>query len=183
MERTNNQNKMETIHQRILLLIVIIGQIINATAKSEVKRPKTIAELQAEYLMSEEKLWQKIDQVLSNAEHIHEQRLNETMLEAVNAHQSIFFADTFESNSYWRSYLLFGIEHFQEFLSNANTSLQPHYWYLFDDDGQVRFKRWNVCIDQSSFYNLTTSRNDLFDLTINQRDSILQHIQTVSEFI
>lgn len=174
---------METIHQRILLLIVIIGQIIITIAEGDVQRPKTIAELQAEYLMSEEKLWQKIDQVLSDAEHIDEQKLNETMLEAVNAHQSVFFENTFESSSYWRSYLLFGIEHFQEYLSNANTTLQYHYWFLFDDDGQVHFKRWNVCIDQSTFSNLTANRNDLFDLTINRKDSILQHIQTVSEFI
>lgn len=174
---------METIHQRILLLIVIIGQIIIATTESDVKRPKTIAELQAEYLMSAEKLWQKIDQVLSDAEHIDEQRLNETMLEAVRAHQNVFFENTFESSSYWRSYLLFGIEHFREFLSNANTTLQSHYSFLFDDDGQVRFKRWDICIDQLSFYNLTANRNDLYDLTINRKDSILQHIQTVSQFV
>ncbi|XP_055324703.1 uncharacterized protein LOC129579086 [Sitodiplosis mosellana] len=168
---------MEIIRRR-LLIIAVIGQLIIVAAESDVKRPKTIAELQAEYLISEEKLWHKIDQLLSDAEHIDEQRLNETMLEAVNVHQNVFFENTFESSSYWRSYLLFGIDNFRGYLSNVNTSLLEHYRYLYDEDGQVRFKRWNVCIDPGSFHNLTANRNGLFDLTINRKDSILQHIQT-----
>lgn len=171
---------MEIIRRR-LLIIVVIGQLVIAFAESDVKRPKTIAELQADYLISEEKLWQKIDQVLSgDPSHIDEKSVNETMIEAVNIHQNVFFENTFETSSYWRSYLLFGIENYRDLLSNVNSSLETHYWYLFDEDGKIRFKRWDVCIDQTSFYNLTENRNGLFDLTIKRKDSIFQQIQTVS---
>lgn len=170
---------MEIIRRR-LLIIVVIGQLVIASAESDVKKPKTIAELQADYLISEEKLWQKIDQVLSDPKHIDEKSVNETMIEAVNAHQNVFFESTFETSSYWRSYLLFGIENYRDLLSNVNSSLETHYWYLFDEDGKIRFKRWDVCIDQTSFHNLTENRNGLFDLTIKRKDSIFQQIQTVS---
>lgn len=170
---------MEVIRWR-RLTIVVIGLLVIASAESDMKRPKTIAELQTEYLISEEKLWKKIDQVLGDSNHIDQKVVNETMIELGKVHQNIFFGNTFESNSYWRSYLLFGIENFRDYLSNVNSSLQQHYWYLYDDDGQISFKRWDICIDQTSFHNLTENRNGLFDLTINRKDSVFHHIQTVS---
>lgn len=166
------------------MVTIVIGQFLMfSAAESDVKRPKTIAELQKEYLINEENLWRKIDLVLNDPEHIDEKSVNETMMEAVQTHQKIFFEDIFETSSYWRSYLLFGIENYRDYLSNVNSSLEQHYWYLFDEDGQIRFKRWNICIDQTSFHNLSESRNGLFDLTIKRKDLVFQHIQTVSMYL
>lgn len=166
-----------------LLLIAISGQFLTAAAQDESnKRPITIAELQTEYLSSAEKLWKKIDQVLSDLQHIDEAGVNRTTIDALKLHRHIFFDDTFESNSYWRSYLLYNMENFRDYLSNTNDTLDENYRYLFDGSEQIHYNpsELEMWTRDTMFERLMENRRNLFDLTINRKDEIFQHIQTVS---
>lgn len=143
-------------------------------------RPKYISELQSDYLNAEQNLWNRIEQLLS-ADSSDSQR-NQTLDEIAKVHRKVFFENTFESNNYWRSYLIFGIENLRDFLSNINGTLEENNGFLFD--AAERFIYDSSKIEQwtrvSMFQRLKENANSLFDLTDSRRDAILQHIQNVS---
>lgn len=168
-----------------LFLIVVIGQMIIVAARNSEKpsnRLKKISELQSEYLSNEGKLWHRIERILNNTQHIDENDVNKTMIDALKIHRSVFYENTFETNSYWRSYLLYRIENFRDYLSNINDTLEENYKFLYDGSEQIIYKRSDTKLwaRDTMFQRLKENSDGLFNLTVFQKDTILEHIQTVS---
>lgn len=173
----------------ILILIVelIIFQLLveatNQIQLSTVKRFKKISELRAEYHSIEENLWQHIDHIFSDSQAQDEKIINETTNNVLKSHQSIFYDYTFETNSYWRSYLLFGIENLRDQLSSINSTLDANYGFLYDTDGKriiydsMKIEQWT---SETMFRHLTENIDGLFELSIQQKENIFQHIRNVS---
>lgn len=162
-----------------LLVIVLICQLL--IVKCQSNRPKTIAELQAEYLAKEENLWQSIDQVLAN--HVDESAANAVVDDALKIHRSVFFDNTFETNNYWRSYLLFPIDNFHNYLSNVNETLEENYRYLYNEASEPKYNSSEVAswARDAMFLRLKQSSAGLHSLTVTQNDLVFHHIQNVSE--
>lgn len=173
--------------QSKLLWIVVIGHLIVATARrhndAHSNRIKKIAELQSEYLTNEEKLWEKIDVILNDVKDVDESRVNKTIIDVLKMHRPVFFANTFESSSYWRSYLLYRIDNFRDYLSNINDTLEENYRYLYDASEQIIYKPSNIeqLKSDTKFLQLKENSDGLYNLTVYQKDTILEHIQTVSQ--
>lgn len=175
------------VHRMRLLIIIAIGQLHLITVQcndTNEKRLNTISELQSEYVVHEEKLWQRIDGILADSPNINENKVKETWIEALKYHRTIFFDDTFDTNSYWRSYLLFRIANFREYLSNINDTLDENLRYLYDDSEQIKFNPADVELwtRDTMFQRLKENSNGLFNLTVIQKHTIQQHIQSVSMF-
>lgn len=158
------------------IIFIIISHITLTTAEKSdisVNRPKYISELYTDYLKTEEKLWQRIE--------LESETNNETIVDVITAHRNVFFSDTFESNSYWRSFLIFGIENLRDYLSNINGTLVENYGFLFDGTNKIIYDP--MAIEQwtrnSMFQHLRENSNGLFDTTVQRKDVISQHIQTV----
>lgn len=164
----------------------MIGQLIATAAaqngETHLMRLKTIAELQSEYLINEENLWQRIDVILNDVKDVDESSVNKTIIDVLNIHRPIFFDITFESTSYWRSYLLYRIEHFREYLSNINDTLEESYQYLYDASEHIIYKPSDIemLTRDTKFHQLKENSDGLYNLTVHQKDVILDHIQTVS---
>lgn len=175
------------VHQMRLLIIAAIAQFLVLAVqceKTDGKRLSTVSELQAEYIVNEENLWQRIDRVLADSPNIDEKTVKETWIEALKMHRTVFFDDTFDTNSYWRSYLLYRIANFRDYLSNINDTLEENYRYLFDDSEQIKFNPTDVELwtRDTMFQRLKENTNGLFNLTVIQKDTVLQHIQSVSMY-
>lgn len=167
----------------ILQLIVVAIQCDNL---NESKRPKTISEVQIDYLSNEETLWQWIDSILaSNSSDIDaDVKLNETWIKVLKVHQTVFFDDTFDINSYWRSYLLFRIGNFRDYLSNINGTLEANYRYLYDENNdKIQFDPAdiNLWTHETMFQQLKENSDGLLNLTVIHTDTVLSNIQNVSE--
>lgn len=178
------KNKMLLIQSKFLLILVI-GQLIVATRNNEThsKRLKKIAELQTEYLTHEENLWIRIDTVLNDVKDIDESSVNKTIIDVLKIHRPVFFDNTFESTSYWRSYLLYGIENFRDYLSNINETLEESYRHLYDASEQIIYKPSDIELltRDTKFLLLKENSDGLYNLTVYHKDAISEHIQTVSQ--
>lgn len=167
--------------------MVVIGQLLMAVVQSHIPisiRPKTISEMHTEYLSNEDKLWQRIDQIFNDLANIDANSVNKTIIDALKIHRDIFFENTFETNSYWRSYLLFRIENFRDYLSNINDTLEENYRYLYDGSEQINYHAADIELwtRDTMFQRLKENSADLVNLTINQKDAIFDQIQTVSVY-
>lgn len=156
----------------------------------ELQRPKTISELQIQYLSNEESLWKRIDRILTSNTSIDidiQMEINETQTEALKLHQTVFFGDTFDINSYWRSYLLFRIANFRDYLSNINATLEANYRYLFDgnNNDHIQYDPMNLELwtNDAMFQQLKENSDGLFNLTVIHTDTVLKHIQNVSKML
>lgn len=166
--------------------MIVIGQLLMVAVQSHElisKRPQTISELQTEYLSNEEKLWHRIDQLFGDLANIDEIDVKETTIDALKIHRTIFFDNTFETNSYWRSYLLFRIGNFRDYLSNINDTLEENYRYLYDGAEHLNYHAADIELwtRDTMFHRLKENNDGLFNLTVNQKDAIFEQIQTVSE--
>lgn len=141
---------------------------------SKQTRPKYISEFYGDYLKTEERLWQRIQAAQF-------QTSEDIIADIVNSHRHLFFDDTFESNSYWRSYLIFGIENLREQLSNINDTLENNCRFLFDGAEKNIYNPADVeqWTRDAMSRRLRDNSNGLFDLTVRRNDTIFQHIQTV----
>lgn len=174
--------KMNFVRQGVLLLVICqLFVVIALCDESLSHRFRTINELQSEYSNNEEKLWQQIDRVLGDLQNVDEKYVNETSIDVLKIHRNVFFENTFESNSYWRSYLLFPIENFRNYLLNVNDTLEENYKYLFSGDENVIYNPANVEVwtRTSMFRRLKENSDGLFDLTEFHNDTIFQIIQNV----
>lgn len=186
-----NETKMLTQRQWAIGVIVsFVAIAVQCDNFGEMSRPKTISELQIEYLSNEENLWKRIDGILFGNASVNsdvQMQANETWIEALKLHQIVFFGDTFDINSYWRSYLLFRIANFRDYLSNINSTLEENYRYLFDDNNnnQIHFDPANIELwtRDSMFQHLKENSDGLFNLTVIHTDTVLKHIQNVSKNI
>lgn len=149
----------------------------DAPASIPVPRTKTLAELYKEYFEIEKTLWERID----NSAIGSEQRKLETSAAIAAIHKEVFFAVTFEMPSYWRSYLILGIEGLRENLSIINATLDENYAYLYDADDDrvtldvVKIDDWTR---ETMFQRLRNSIDALFDIT-SHSENVLRHIQRV----
>lgn len=189
MKTTSNRER-KMLSQRLKLWVIVgIVQLLVIAVQcdnlNELKRPKTISEVQTEYLSNEENLWQWIDSVLAqNSSDDYDAKVNETWIKALKAHRIVFFDDTFDINSYWRSYLLFRIGNFREYLSNINGTLEANYRYLFDENNdKIQFDPAdiNLWTHESMFQQLKENSDSLLNLTVIHTDTVLKNIQNVSE--
>lgn len=169
------------IFRKCLLLLVINLIAFGLCEELYSHRYRTINEIHSEYLSNNEKLWQQIDRVLGDTQNIDEKSVNETSTDVLKIHRNIFFENTFESNSYWRSYLLFRIENFRDYLLNLNDTLEENYKYLFTSDEQINYNPSNVELWTriSMFRHLKENSDGLFDLTVFHNDTVFQLIQNV----
>lgn len=173
----------------IVVIMQLIAVVVQCDNSNESKRLKTISELQTEYLTNEEDLWQQIDSILANDSSTDidvNRRVNETWIEALKIHQTVFFDDTFDINSYWRSYLLFRIANFRDYLSNINNTLEANYRYLFDENNdKIQFNPTDIDLwtQHTMFTQLKENSDGLFNLTVIHTDTILKHIQNVSKIM
>lgn len=137
-------------------------------------RSKYISELYDYYLKTEERLWQRIQAARF-------QTSDEIIADIVNSHRNLFFDDTFESSSYWRSYLIFGIENLREQLSKINDTLENSCRFLFNGTEQSIYNPVDIELwtRDTMFRRLRDNSDGLFDLTVRRNDTIFQHIQTV----
>lgn len=140
---------------------------------------RTIAELQTEYLKSEIDLWQRVEQILSDSQGTEENAVNQTIIEGLQIYRDVFFENTIERTSNWRSELLYPIENLYFHLSNINATLNETFHFIFDENQQVDYKPMDVSIDSTTFRRLKENREGIFNLTINKRDAILRHVQEV----
>lgn len=171
------------------IIVAAIVQLVVVTVHcdnfNESKRAKTISEMQTEYLSGEENLWQWIDSILaSNASDGIDAKLNETWTKVLQVHQIVFFDNTFDINSYWRSSLLFRITNFRDYLSNINSTLESNYRYLFDENNDnIQFDPAdiNLWIHDTMFQQLKENSDGLLNLTVIHTDTVLSNIQNVSE--
>lgn len=168
-----------------LWTIAAIVVAVQCDSLSELKRPKTISEVQTEYLSSEENLWQWIDSILANnSSDGIDVKANETWTKVLQAHQIVFFDNTFDINSYWRSYLLFRIANFRDYLSNINSTLETNYRYLFDENNdKIQFDPADIHLwtHETMFQQLRENSDGLLNLTVIHTDTVLSNIQNVSE--
>lgn len=172
------------------LLFVTIGQLLILSVACEeiqVKRLKTLSEIQKEYVRNEEQLWQRIDGIFADSPNndVNSENRGESIVDLLKLHQHVFFDNSFDTSSYWRSYLLFRIANFRGLLSNSNDTLEEIYRYLYDDNGQIKYdpadiKLWACDIN---IQRLKENSDSLFNLTIIHNDTVFQHIQTVSNAI
>lgn len=162
------------IHFLLTLLVILYVVQCEELQKALNSRPKYMSELYSDYFNTEDRLWNRIQ--------YETQSNNDTIYDIINSHRNVFFDDTFESNSYWRSYLLFGIEHLRDHLSNINNTLEENYGYLFDAADKIIFdvSQIEVWTRDTNIRQLRDSSNSLFDITIGRKDVVMQHIHTVS---
>lgn len=156
------------------VLLATLNAAQDDQASNGQTRPKFISELYGDYVKTEERLWQRIQAAQF-------QTSDAIIADIVNSHRNLFFDDTFESNSYWRSYLIFGIENLREHLSNINDTLENNCRFLFDGAEKIVYNPMDIeqWTRDAMFRRLRDNRNGLFDLTVRRNDTILQHIQTV----
>lgn len=185
---TSRERKMWSQRLKLWVIVGIVQLLVIAVQCdnfNKLKRPKTISEVQTEYLSNEENLWQWIDSVLAqNSSDDYDAKVNETWIKALKAHRIVFFDDTFDINSYWRSYLLFRIGNFREYLSNINGTLEANYRYLFDENNdKIQFDPAdiNLWTHESMFQQLKENSDSLLNLTVIHTDTVLKNIQNVSE--
>lgn len=193
IRKKNEQKKKIMLSQRIKLwmIVAIVHLIVIAVHcdnLNELKRPKTISEVQIEYLSNEENLWQWIDNILANNSSSDDidVKINETWNKILKVHQIVFFDDTFDINSYWRSYLLFRIGNFRDYLSNINSTLEANYRYLFDENNdKIQFNPAdiNLWTHETMFQQLKENSDGLLNLTVIHTDTVLKHIQNVSKLL
>lgn len=166
--------------------MVIIAQIfiaaVHCEEESHSRKLKTLLELHKEYLSNEENLWQRINRILANSPNVDANILHQTSIEALMIHRNVFFENTFDTTSYWNSYLLFGIGHFRDYLTNINDTLEDNYRYLYDESEQIKFNPLDIekWTHDTMFDRLRANSMGLYSLTVDQKDIVFQHIQTVS---
>lgn len=175
---------------KVIFLISIINQLSaqsvvweeqnDAPAPISVPRLKTLTEVQKEYFDIEKTLWARIENLANVSAHGNERKM-ETSLVIAAIHKEVFFAVTFEMPSYWRSYLILGIDGLRDNLSAINETLDENYGYLYDamDDRVVfdaaKIDEWTR---DAMFRRLRSSIDGLFDITAHS-NYVLRHIQRV----
>lgn len=155
----------------------------DAPAPIPVPREKTLSELHKEYFDIEKRMWERIENIANESAKYGDdpQRRIETSFAIAAIHKEVFFGMTFEMPSYWRSYLVLGIEGLRDNLSIINTTLAENYGYLYDVDGDrvifdaVKIDEWTR---EAMFRRLKTSIDGLFDIT-SHSEYVLRHIQRV----
>lgn len=163
---------------------VIWDEQNDAPAPIPVPRTKTLSELHKDYFEIEKTLWERIEHLANESSKYGDdaERKMETSVAIAAIHKEVFFAQTFEMPSYWRSYLILGIEGLRDNLSIINATLDENYGYLYDSsDDQVVFNA--AKIDQwtreAMFRRLKNSVDGLFDITAHT-EHVLRHIQKVT---
>lgn len=157
----------------------------DAPAVAPEPRPKTLAEVQADYFNIEKQLWERIENTANDSNFGGEVtisgRRTETSVAIATIHKEVFFAETFEMASYWRAYLILGIEGLRDNLSIINATLDENYGYLYDTTGErvtfdaAKIDEWTR---ETMFRRLKNSIDGLFDIT-SHTDIVLRHIQRV----
>lgn len=159
------------------IVAIVFCTAVQSDHAVKINRPKYISELYADYMKTEERLWHRIE--------LESNENNDTIADVINSHRNIFYDDTFESNSYWRSYLIFGIENLRDQLSNINNTLEENYSFLFDETDKLIYD--SSKIDEwarpTMFRRLKENSDGLMDTTVERKNIILHHIQTVSAFL
>lgn len=155
----------------------------DAPAPILVPREKTLSELHKEYFDIEKRMWERIENIANESSRYGDdsQRRMETSFAIAAIHKEVFFAMTFEMPSYWRSYLILGIEGLRDNLSIINSTLDENYGYLYDVNGDrvvfdaVKIDEWTR---EPMFRRLKNSIDGLFDIT-SHSEYVLRHIQRV----
>lgn len=155
----------------------------DAPAPIPVPREKTLSELHKEYFDIEKRMWERIENIANESSRYGDdsQRRMETSFAIAAIHKEVFFAMTFEMPSYWRSYLILGIEGLRDNLSIINSTLDENYGYLYDVNGDrvvfdaVKIDEWTR---EPMFRRLKNSIDGLFDIT-SHSEYVLRHIQRV----
>lgn len=159
--------------------------VVGETMPSAIERLPHISEVKADYFNVADTLWQRIEQIHQDESHTQYDpaTINETMHSVLNAHVNVFVGDTFETNSYWRSYLLFGIERFRDQLTAINDTLDEARAHLYGADNRIIFDTLDIeqWTRDSMFRRFTENMDGLFQLSIQHNDSVFQHIQNVSK--
>lgn len=158
----------------------------DAPAPIPVPRLKTLAELHQEYFDIEKQLWARIENAANGSSRPGDDadRRKETSLAIATIHKEVFFAMTHEMPSYWRAYLILGIEGLRENLSIINATLDENYGYLYDPvDDRVIFDAAKIdeWTRETMFRRLRNSVDALFDIT-SHSEFVLRHIQRVRVF-
>lgn len=162
----------------------VLSESVNGAVQNT--QPKYLSNLQSIYLEIETILWTRIDSFLKDSKEIQNveeilRRQNEISKAIIAIHKEVFFGDTFEMTSYWRSYLIYGIENLKEKLTTINDTLEENYGFLYDANQQ------NIIYDVSTieqwtreamFRRLRTNIDGLFDVT-SEKENVMQHIRNV----
>lgn len=185
----HNTNGMDVFIKFIFLILFVNelrGQSViweeqnDAPAPIRFPRLKNLAELHAEYFDIEKQLWSRIESSANASTRFDSERKMETSIAIAAIHKEVFFAVTFETASYWRSYLILGIEGLRDNLSIINATLDENYGYLYDDEARVIFDAAKIdeWTRDAMFHRLKNSVDGLFDIT-SHSDYVLRHIQRV----
>lgn len=170
----------------IISIVGLIGLqwfcVVAESIPSTIHRSPQISEVKTEYFSAVDTLWQRIDQI-----HQHSAddvaAINNTINSVLDAHVNVLFGNTFETNSYWRSYLLFGIEHFRDQLTAINDTLDEAQSHLYGSDNRIIYDASNIeqWTRDAMFRRLTDNMDALLQRSVEHNDSVFQHIQNVSK--
>lgn len=159
--------------------------VVAESEPSPIKRLPHISEVKVDYLNVADTLWQRIEQIHQDESHTQSDpaTINDTIHSVLNAHANVFAGNTFETNSYWRSYLLFGIDNLRDQLTAINDTLDEARAHLYGSDNRIIFNVLDIeqWTRDSMFRRLTDNMDGLFQLSIQHKDSVFQHIQNVSK--
>lgn len=177
-------------HTWILVILPIIFGLLGlqtcavtaVSSQSANERSPYIAEVKAEYFKVSDALWHRIEQMPSPQTPDDTANMNETVYSVLNAHVNVLFGNTFETNSYWRSYLLFGIENFRDRLTAINDTLDAAQAHLYGADNRIIYDALNIeqWTHDSMLRRLTENMDVLFQQSVQHNNSVFQHIQNVS---
>lgn len=172
----------------LVIGVVQLGVVLSESVDNAVEnsRPKYLADLQSLYLDVEAILWTRIESFVKESAEVEqsdviEQRRKDIATAIISIHREVFFGETFESTSYWRSYLIYGIENLKEKLSAINETLEENYGFLYDANKQKivydvsKVEQWTR---QAMLRRLRDNVDALFDVTSNKQN-VIQHIRSV----
>lgn len=175
---------------KVLLVVsaVQLGVVFSESVEYAVQssRPRYLADLQSFYLDAEALVWTRIESFVKDSAEAEnsdaiEQRRRDIATAIIAIHQEVFFGETFESTSYWRSYLIYGIENLKEKLSAINETLEENYGFLYDANRRAivydvsKVEQWTR---EAMFRRLRDNVDALFDATSNKQN-VMQHIRSV----
>lgn len=146
-----------------------------------IERVKFLSDLQSEYLNVVKHFWIRIEHDL-NLNDADDK--NNTIIDILKVHKEIFFGETRETTSYWRSYLILGIDKLRDRLTAINSTLDENYGFLYDASERIVFESSKIeqWTRESMFRRLQESIDGLFDITVHS-DNVMQHIKTVRIYL
>lgn len=169
---------------RIQCFTIIVLFVIQSWADDVIDNQisyRYLSELQSEYFTKIPKWWLSISEIDGG------RASNEYLDQLVNEHREYLFKPSHEQLklTYYRTYLLLNIEHFNDNITVIYNTLKENYNFLYDEktsEGNLfNVNQLTTWAQIDKIENLKQHIQSLFDITF-QPNIIYKHIQKVSHY-